>query len=222
MFCLESDNSDPFSNYTYKGQMDISGTLAIDPSVFVDNNTGKAYITYSEFRPEGQCIMIAPMDDHTLIGYPRVQLSAPTYDWERRGTADRPDGFVNEGPIFLQKAEKTFIIYSASGCWSEYYCLGMLECDNDNLLDPASWTKSPVPVFQEGNDVYGVGHNGFFTSPDGTQSWICYHGMDVPWGGEDNRFLYCQPFTWDTNNRPVFGTPAPRGLAIGVPSGETF
>jgi GH43 family beta-xylosidase len=220
LFCLESDNSDPFSNYTYKGMMDISGTLAIDPSVFVDKNTGKTYITYCEFNSQGQCIMIAPMTNPTTIGYPRVQLSAPTYDWEKRGTAARPDARVNEGPIFIQKAEKTFIIYSASGCWSEYYCLGMLECDNDNLLDPGSWSKSPVPVLQEGNNVYGVGHNGFFKSPDGTQDWICFHGMDVPTGGEDNRFLYCQPFTWDTNNRPVFGTPTQRGIAIGVPSGE--
>lgn len=40
--------------------------------------------------------------------------------------------------------------YSASGSWTPYYCVGLLTADaNANLLDPASWKKHPIPVFQQ-------------------------------------------------------------------------
>ncbi|OAH09854.1 extracellular exo-alpha-(1-_5)-L-arabinofuranosidase precursor [Streptomyces jeddahensis] len=47
-------------------------------------------------------------------------------------------------------------------------------------LNPAAWTKKPSPVFRRDDaaGVYGPGHNGFFTSPDGTENWIVYHAND--------------------------------------------
>ena len=58
--------------------------------------------------------------------------------------------YVNEGPATPKKGNKLFVAYSASGCWTPYYCLGLLTADaGSDLLDPASWKKSPQPVFQQ-------------------------------------------------------------------------
>ena len=97
-----------------------------------------------------------------------------------------PDGgrtaypiYVNESPqYFHSKDNRTVIVYyAASGCWSPYYCTGMLTADADSdLLNPASWKKSPVPVFQQRPEdgVYGPANLSFLPSPDGTEWYILY------------------------------------------------
>lgn len=37
--------------------------------------------------------------------------------------------------------------------------------------------RRSAAVFQRSktNEVYGLGHNGFFTSPDGTEDWMVHH-----------------------------------------------
>lgn len=91
-------------------------------------------------------------------------------------------------------------------------------------LDPASWSKSPEPVFQrsDANGVYGPGHNGFFTSPDGSESWIVYHANDSASGGCNNqRTTRAQPFSWNADGTPDFGAPVGLGQPLPGPSGET-
>ena len=87
-----------------------------------------------------------------------------------------PDGsmpdhriYVNEGPQPLKDPDGKYIhvAYSASGCWTPYYALGLLTADaHADLLDPASWHKADAPVFRQNpdNGVYGTGHNSFFLS----------------------------------------------------------
>ena len=88
------------------------------------------------------------------------------------------------------------------------------------MMSRSNWDKRSAPVFSAANDVYGVGHCSFFTSPDGSETWIAYHGMATPDAGESNRFMYAQPITFDENNLPVIGDPLSRDTEIGVPSGE--
>ncbi|MBO7659225.1 MAG: glycosyl hydrolase family 43, partial [Clostridia bacterium] len=52
------------------------------------------------------------------------------------------------------------LIYSASGCWSEWYSLGMLEyvgpdTSLENFINVDNWIKSESPVFTQANEVYG-------------------------------------------------------------------
>lgn len=85
----------------------------------------------------------------------RIMLSSPEYNWERQWV--NPDGsrtaypiYVNEAPTFLYSKDKKNLIiyYSASGCWSPYYCIGMLSCSADaDLLDPKSWKKQQIRYF---------------------------------------------------------------------------
>jgi GH43 family beta-xylosidase len=144
-----------------------------------------------------------------------VLISTPTYDWEIQ------DGRVNEGPEVLRHDGQTFIIYSASACWGPHYKLGTLTYNGGDPLKQASWIKSPEPVFQAANGVYGPAHNGFFKSPDGKEDWIVYHANDSISGGCDvRRTTRIQKFTWNSDGTPNFGEPLPLDTTIVVPSGE--
>jgi GH43 family beta-xylosidase len=166
------------------------------------------------------------MENPWTVNSTRVRISTPTFDWEGHGTLHDPNNppqvYVNEGPQFLSKNGKVFIIYSASGCWTDYYALGMLSAtSNSNLLDSASWTKHPQPVFKQSvkNQVYAPGHNSFFVSPDGKEDWILYHANDSSGQGCGRfRTPRAQPFTWNADGTPNFGEPVKPGEKLPIPS----
>ncbi len=152
---------------------------------------------------------------YTLSGE-RVLISSPTNSWERIG---RP--YVNEGPQALLRNGKVFIVYSASGSWTDDYCLGMLTASaTSNLLLASSWTKSPGCVFSKRDTAYGPGHNNFIQSPDGTEDWLIYHANPVSGGGWSGRNIRVQRFTWKADGSPNFGTPVATYTPLTVPSGE--
>lgn len=130
---------------------------------------------------------------------------------------------VNEGPESLSTAARFFLIYSASGCWTDHYALGLLTASADaNLLDPASWKKSPQSVFSgsPAAHAFETAHNTFFASPDGKQNWILYHANPEEGKGCGNwRSTHAQPFTWNTDGTPEFGAPIPLDKPIEKPSG---
>lgn len=225
MMCIESTTSDPWGEYVYKGCTDPD-LLAIDQTVFYDQATGTLYTAFSEFTSDaGQAITLAVMENPWTVSDQRIRLSYPMYGWESNGATEGKDERVNEGPVFLLHNGKLSLVYSASGCWSEYYCLGLIEFKGDDfsvdeIMNKSNWSKKSKPIFSAANEVYGVGHCTFFTSPDGSETWIAYHGMATPDAGESNRFMYAQPITFDENDLPVIGDPLSRDTEIGVPSGE--
>ncbi|MBC3788693.1 family 43 glycosylhydrolase [Spirosoma utsteinense] len=89
-----------------------------------------------------------------------------------------------------------------------------------DLLDPASWTKSPTPVFakSEANGVFGPGHNCFTQSPDGTQNWIVYHAKVVANQECKARTPRAQPFGWNPDGTPNFGLPVAADQPLPKPS----
>ena len=221
MFCLESATSDPFSEYTFKDQT-LRNSIGIDQTVYYDEKSGELYTAYCEFNERGQCLILASMSSPWRVGGKRALISAPEYEWEKRGTDASNDGRVNEGPMFLEHDGNIFLIYSASGCWSEWYCLGMLkykgaDTSKKNFIDPDNWEKCSEPLFSSANGVYGVGHCSFFTSPDGSELWMAYHGMATPDAGVEGRYAYIQKVGFDENGCPVLGEPLPRETVIEVP-----
>jgi GH43 family beta-xylosidase len=232
LYVLENASADPLKgSWTLKGKIaDPSDRWAIDGSVF--EHKEQLYLIWSgwEGAVNGQQdIYICKMQNPWTLSGQRVRVSSPVYEWERHGDLhdanNPPHVNVNEGPQFLRHGEKLFLIYSASGCWTDNYCLGMLSADAaSNLLDSASWKKNTSPVFATSvaNGVYAPGHNSFFTSPDGKQDWILYHANAAPGQGCGRfRSPRAQRFTWNKDGTPNFGVPLPAGKALKLPSGGT-
>jgi len=217
IYAIENSSPDPMNGtWEFKGKVaDHTDRWAIDASVF--ENKGRLYMIWSGWEGEKngeQDIYIAEMKDPFTITGPRVRISSPVYDWETHGDLNEPNlkhVNVNEGPQILKHGKKLFLVYSGSGCWTDNYSLGMLTADDSSdLLKPASWKKAPQPVFKSSpeNGVYAPGHNSFFTSPDGKESWILYHANDNPGDGcGGKRSPRIQQFTWKADGTPDFGIP---------------
>ncbi|WP_214073148.1 glycoside hydrolase family 43 protein [Mucilaginibacter sp. dw_454] len=224
MYVVENPSADPTQGeWTFKGQVsDETNKWAIDGTVF--ENKGELYMLWSGWEGDKngmQSIYIAKMTNPWTIGSKRVRLSSPQYDWENNsGIGVR----VNEGPEILMHKNKIFLIYSASGCWTDFYALGMLSTTTDaNLMDSLAWKKSPVPVFAQNpeNKIYAPGHNSFFKSPDGKEDWILYHANSNPGDGCGNkRAPRIQKFTWNKDGTPNFGVPLKDGVPMQKPSGS--
>lgn len=221
MFVLENASADPTTGtWIDRGQLNLpDNKWAIDGTVLQLN--GKLYYAWSGWENDlggSQNLYICKLTNPYTAEGPRVRLSAPTYDWEKQGFG------VNEGPEFLVRNNRVFIIYSASFCGTDQYALGQLAADTTaNLTDPVAWTKSATPVFgpYATSGTYGVGHNGFFTTPDGTENWLIYHANAAPGQGcGDFRSIRMQPFTWKADGSPDFGTPASLTTLLKRPSGE--
>lgn len=234
MWVLENSSPDPLvGNWELKGKVsDTTDQWAIDGTVF--EHKGIWYMLWSGWeyahpKREVQEIFIARLSNPWTVEGGRIKISSPTLPWERNWnntTAGKPNRpvYVNEGPQILKRGNNLFLIYSASGCWTNHYSLGMLTTkDTNDLLDPASWTKWPEPIFQqsERNKVYGTGHNSFFKSPDGKEDWILYHANSAPdQGCGGKRSPRAQKITWRADGTPFIGEPVKEGEPMPLPSSK--
>lgn len=209
MFVLKGTSENPRAPFVMVGQItDPSDKWAIDGTVMELN--GELYFLWSGWEGDKdgrQNLYIAHMSDPCTIDSERVMISTPEYDWE---TVEWPD--VNEGPTVLQHDGKTFVVYSASGSWGDYYCLGMLTLTGEDPMDPASWEKGSTPVFTRRRNVcYGPGHCSFSTAVDGSV-WMIYHGNQVSDTGWNGRSVWIAPVVFDDDGMPHFGRPEPEVL----------
>ncbi|WP_044517645.1 family 43 glycosylhydrolase [Hymenobacter sp. DG25B] len=231
LWVLENSSPDPLQGtWVSKGQLsDGSNTWAIDGSVFEHRN--RLYLVWSGWEGDvngRQSIYLARLKNPWQVKGRRRLISTPQYAWEKDGDLHDPENpphvDVNEGPQLLQHGGKLFLVYSASGCWTDSYALGMLTARaGRNLRRPRSWVKSREPVFRQNATagVFAPGHNSFFKSPDGTQDWILYHANSQPGQGcGSQRSPRMQPFSWNPDGSPNFGSPQPAGRALPRPSGE--
>ena len=231
LWVLENKSADPLQGeWIMKGKLETPGDKwSIDGSVF--ENKGQLYLIWSGWQGDTngqQNIYIVKMKNPWATEGERVLLTAPTHDWEKIGDINDPTGVnhvnVNEGPEMLKHGNKLFLIYSVSGCWTDFYALGMSSTTVDkDLMNPASWIKSDQPVFKQSkrNGVYAPGHNCFFKSPDGKEDWILYHANSKPGEGcGERRSPRAQKFTWNADGTPDFGEPVAEGVQLKLPSSK--
>jgi len=220
MFVAESDSAEPALSFTGKGKIYDATTdrWAIDGTVLETTN-GSLYFIWSGWpgTEDGlQNLYIAPMSDPLTISGPRVLIATPNQTWE---------SWIEEGPEVLQRDGRVFIIYAANLSWTDNECLGMLVNTNGDFLNPAAWTKSAGPVFStvvsSSGSVYGPGHCGLTKSLDGTQDIIVYHAAKYSGAGW-TRNIRMQLFSWTASGYPSFGQPVPAGVALPIPSGDSF
>lgn len=200
----------PWDDYSYLGQ--IRQDWSIDGTVLSLNDA--RYFVYSGHEEDGsQSLFIAQMTGPATTG-DSVLIASPDQDWEIHGTP------VNEGAYALYHDGKTWLSFSASHCETPQYALGLLTYNGGEPLDMASWTKSG-PVFTSANGDYGPGHNSFFTSPDGSETWNVYHAVTNSSGscGAD-RATHAQILDWNDDGTPDFGQPVGDNVVLPGPSGE--
>jgi GH43 family beta-xylosidase len=202
MYVLQGTSPDALGKYILKGKLEIpTDRWAIDGSVLAMPG-GEKYLIWSGWEGEtntSQNIYMARLGNPWTVASDRVCISTPEYDWEKSGYP-----WVNEGPQALIRNGRVFIIYSASGSWTDDYCLGQLTYTGGNPLHPAAWRKEPLPVFAKTETIFGPGHASFVES--GGQDYIIYHAArssNAGWA----RQIRAKTFTWKEDGSPDFGKP---------------
>ncbi len=180
-------------------------SFTIDSTTFTAG--GQRYFCWAQQDraiPGNSNLYIAKMLSATKLQLPATLLTVPEYDWECIGY------LVNEGPSALHHGGKIYLTYSASAT-DDHYAMGMLTADeNADLLDPASWTKSPVPVMvtDPAHGIYGPGHNSFTKDKEG-RDLLVFHARPEPVClekalSDPNRHCYVWPLEYDENDQPIF------------------
>ena len=215
VFVPENAGPDPTAGtWVDKGKINTRYS-GLDGSVF--EHQGRRYFLYPAHVKLQSVLSIAPMaNPWTLDATQETIIARPTYAWEKGGGRQ-----IMEAPKFLAGHQgQLFVMYSASACWDDNYCLGMLTARSSaDQLRTDSWTKAPRLVFHPSaeNDVWGTGHNGFTTSPDGRENWIIYHAKAAADGKYGGRSARAQRFDWNPDGTPYF---AALTTLQAVPSGE--
>jgi GH43 family beta-xylosidase len=207
---LENASPNPLEGtWAEKGQIHTGWeSFSLDATTF--EHRGTRYLVWAQkdpaIRGNSNLYIAAMANPWTIRGTP-ARLSRPELPWETRGY------WVNEGPAVLVRHGRVFLTYSASATDANY-CMGMLTAsDTSDLLDPRSWTKSPVPVFatNDSTGVYGPGHNAFTVDRDGSDVLV-YHARsyrDIVGDplNDPNRNTRAQRIRWRTDGTPDFGVP---------------
>lgn len=212
-YVLECRGDDPFNDeWIEKGMMQCSDedpfsfrAFSLDATVL--ENHGEYYFIWAEKVGVGKQISnlyIARMESATKLSTVQVLLTTPDYDWERVGF------WVNEGPAFIKNEGKIYMTYSASET-GVAYCIGMLSADeNDDLLDPKSWTKRRMPVLKTSEElkIYGPGHNSFTVNDEGEPVMIYHARTEAEIVGNPlynpNRHAMVMKVKWNESGEPEF------------------
>lgn len=155
------------------------------------------------------------METPTRVKDEKILLSSPEYDWE---TVEDPK--INEAPEIVRNNDTVNLVYSASGSWTDSYCLGVLTMNAaDDPTEPSSWTKKDQPVMAAAGDVYGPGHCSFTSSKDDQESIVVYHAARWSGGGWNRsvRFGYTD---FDENGAIQAMTPVSGEDTLKIPGGE--
>lgn len=187
-------------------------SFTLDSTTFA--HRGVRYLCWAQKEPgidTNSNLYLAPLASPTTLARAPVRLAVPTLPWEVRGFK------VAEAPALLARNGRLFLAYSASATDARY-CLGLLTAADDaDIMDAASWSKSPEPVFTASatTQVFGPGHNSFTTDEAG-RDILVYHGRDYAAIDGDplfdpNRHTRIQRLYYRADGTPDFGIPVGNG-----------
>jgi GH43 family beta-xylosidase len=216
IFVLENASDDPTQGtWTDRGKLKTQHT-GIDGTTFAHG--GKRYFVYSPYVGPDSVLSIVAMSDPWTLSGPETVIARPDQNWERQGGRQ-----ILEGPEFLAGPKgDLFLTYSGSACWSDDYAIGLLSAaPGSDPLDASAWHKAPAPVLAKDaqRGVFAPGHNGFFQSADGSETWIVYHanpGPDMKCTAK--RSPRIQRVHWTGEGRPRFERPAGASIRLPKPS----
>ncbi|GAA3516475.1 family 43 glycosylhydrolase [Actinocatenispora rupis] len=214
LYVLESSGTDPLGPYHLKAKLVPPGLdqWAIDPSLL--RLGGRLYLGFSSIAAAGHnSLYLAPMSDPWTVSGPAVYLPA----------AGCASDTVREAPEFLHHGSTTYLVYSSCDTGKPDYQLWMKSLsDGKDPMVASNWVQHDGPVFgrNDSTGVYGPGHNGFFTSPDGSQTWIVYGAKNTANYTYEGRTTRAQRITFRADGSPDFGVPLAAGATQALPSGD--
>ena len=213
-YAVACDGPDPMTgNWTVLGQLQTPwDSFNLDSTSFV--HRGTRYLAWAQREPgieTNSNLYLAPLATPLTLAAKPARLTVPTLPWEIRGYK------VAEAPALLARNGRLFMTYSASATDARY-CLGMLTARDDaDIMDPAAWTKSPVPVMKTDarRKIFGPGHNSFTVDERG-RDMIVFHARDYEKINGDplfdpNRHTRVQPVRYDADGVPQFDPPVANG-----------
>lgn len=177
MWVLSNPSENPMEGkWTEEGQIKTQiDSFSLDATTF--EHQGKRYLIWAQNvkgGDHGTALVMSEMKNPTTLIGPEIVLTEPEFSWERVKYN------VNEGPAVIKKNGKIFVTYSASAT-NHNYCLGLLWIDeNEDIMKPSNWHKSPASVFNTNEELmrFGPGHNSFTIAEDGKTLIMIYHARD--------------------------------------------
>ena len=216
-YVLSSTDTNPLTGkWSLTGQLETPwDSFTLDSTTFV--HRGVRYLCWAQHEPgidTNSNLYLAPLATPVTLAAKPARLTVPTYEWETIGFK------VNEGPALLARNGRLFLTYSAAAT-DYHYCMGMLTAREDaDIMDPASWVKSPEPVFKSSpaHKVWGPGHNSFTVDENG-HDMLVYHARDYKDIQGDplfdpNRHTRVQPIHYTADGVPDFGEPVANGPLV--------
>lgn len=196
MYALKSKTSDPRGPYEFLGEVRTpENQWSIDGFAFAHRG-GLVFFWsgWQSLQNRDQRIYVAKMKDPATIVGPRIEISRPEFEWERRGWP------VNEGPAPIAKGKAVSLTYSGAGGSTLHYALGRLFNPTGDVLNPKAWQKERTPVFTPAAGMFAPGHNSFFVARDG-KPYIAYHAKRESKEGWGGRISAIQPVGFSKNGR---------------------
>lgn len=216
-YAVVCDGPDPMTgNWSVLGQLQTPwDSFNLDSTSFV--HRGTRYLAWAQQEPgieTNSNLYLAPLATPLTLADKPARLTVPTLPWEIQGFK------VAEAPAILARNERLFMTYSASATDARY-CLGMLTARDDaDIMDPAVWAKSTVPVLQTSaaHNIYGPGHNSFTVDERG-RDMLVFHARDYEKINGDplfdpNRHTRVQPIRYDAKGMPLFDPPVANGPLV--------
>lgn len=213
-YAVTCDGADPMTGkWSVLGQLETPwDSFNLDSTSFV--HRGVRYLAWAQREPgieTNSNLYLAPLRTPLTLAAKPARLSIPELPWEIRGFK------VNEAPALLARNGRLFLTYSASATDARY-CMGMLTArDDSDIMDPAAWTKSPVPVMASSpaHHIYGPGHNSFTVDERG-RDVLVFHARDYEAIKGDplfdpNRHTRVQRIRYTSDGMPAFDPPVGNG-----------
>ena len=216
---LKAKTDSPFDGFEFCGHINRD-CYAIDPTIYQDTENDKLYLCCSPVVGTIQMLSIQELSSPIEPVGEAVIIAKPELDWELVPPYVGGAAIV-EGAYFVKSPNgRLFILYSANGCWSDDYVIGLLEYKGGDIVSGDSWEKYPHPILTKGNGNYGPGHATFFYSPDKSELWICHHCLEGsnPSVQPMKRLCHCQRVFFDETGFPHIGSLAPSSVPFAIPA----
>lgn len=185
------------------------GYATIDGSVLLSEEGNFLYYSrdccenYVDGVRKSQVYCVKLDDTLTKVVSEPLLMTSPSEPFELLSLGARPKPTLwNEGPCVIKKGNKYIMNYSANYYASNDYAICVATADHP--LGP--WKKSANnPVLSRRADLFGAGHNAFFTAKDG-ELYTSFHIQTDPENPSGDRTVVIGKVTFGEKNGDVLET----------------